>query len=268
MLHFIGAFFFNTMKTIIILHNDSEFDKEILTRWLNSFSELVGIIIIDESKDIVKKRIKFEIKRSGLLGFLDILLFRVFYKLKYFKSDNRYLKNIINEYKLKCDLPNIDLINTNSINDKKVKEFIDSKKVDIVLARCKQLIKKEIYSLPKIGTFVLHPGITPRYRNAYGLFWAIYNRDYDNVGTTLLKIDDGIDTGPIYEYLKHNWSLKTETINQMQINSVYLNLDKISEKLIQIYNEKAEIIIPEKAKYKLYGQIHFTKFLKIFLRRK
>lgn len=267
MLHLNGAFFFNKMKTIIILHNDSLFDKEILTRWLNSFSDLVGIIVINESKDIVKRRIKFEIKRSGIFGFFDILLFRIFYKLKYSKLDNDFLNNIINEYKTKFELPKIDFINTNSINDEKVKDFIESKKVDIVLARCKQLIKKDIYNLPKKGTYVLHPGITPKYRNAYGLFWAIYNKDYDNVGTTLLKIDDGIDTGPIYEYVKHNWNLETETINQMQINSVYLNLDNISEKLIQIYNEKAVVIIPEKSRYKLYGQIHFTKFLKVLLRK-
>ena len=40
-----------------------------------------------------------------------------------------------------------------------------------------------------LGTFVMHPGICPEYRNAHGCFWALANRDLARVGMTLLRAD-------------------------------------------------------------------------------
>ena len=45
---------------------------------------------------------------------------------------------------------------------------------------------------------MLHPGICPEYRNAHGCFWALAKRDLDRVGMTLLRVDPGVDTGPIF----------------------------------------------------------------------
>ena len=66
------------------------------------------------------------------------------------------------------------------------------------IARCKVILKPDIFALPRAGTFVLHPGICPEYRNAHGCFWALANRDLDRVGMTLLRVDAGVDTGPVY----------------------------------------------------------------------
>ena len=60
------------------------------------------------------------------------------------------------------------------------------------------ILKRTIFEIPRAGTFVLHPGICPEYRNAHGCFWALANRDLDRVGMTLLRVDAGIDTGPVY----------------------------------------------------------------------
>jgi methionyl-tRNA formyltransferase len=48
----------------------------------------------------------------------------------------------------------------------------------------------------------MHPGVCPEYRNAHGCFWAKASGDYDNVGMTLLRIDKGVDTGPIFGYFR------------------------------------------------------------------
>ena len=46
---------------------------------------------------------------------------------------------------------------------------------DLMIARCKTLLKENVFSIPTHGTFVMHPGICPEYRNAHGCFWAIAN---------------------------------------------------------------------------------------------
>ena len=50
------------------------------------------------------------------------------------------------------------------------------------------------------GHSSMHPGICPEYRNSHGCFWALARRDLDHVGATLLQIDEGSDTGPVYAY--------------------------------------------------------------------
>ena len=69
-----------------------------------------------------------------------------------------------------------------------------------MVARCKRILKERIFAVPRPGTYVLHPGICPEYRNAHGAFWALARRDLDKVGLTLLRIDKGVDTGPVYGY--------------------------------------------------------------------
>jgi methionyl-tRNA formyltransferase len=43
----------------------------------------------------------------------------------------------------------------------------------------------------------IHTGITPEYRSADPIFWALYHDELDKVGVTVHFIDRGIDTGPI-----------------------------------------------------------------------
>ncbi len=81
-------------------------------------------------------------------------------------------------------------------------EFLQAANCDIALACCKHILKPEIFEIPRQGTFVMHPGICPEYRNAHGCFWAMVNGDLSRVGMTLLKVDKGIDNrpgpGPLY----------------------------------------------------------------------
>ncbi len=55
--------------------------------------------------------------------------------------------------------------------------FIERLRPDIAIARCKVILKRAIFEVPRAGTFVLHPGICPEYRNAHGCFWALARRD-------------------------------------------------------------------------------------------
>jgi len=102
------------------------------------------------------------------------------------------------------------------------------------------LIKKDIFEIPPDGTFVLHPGICPEYRNAYGCFWALANNEPDKVGMTLLKIDSGIDTGPIYGYYSYPFDVRRDTPAVIHNRVVYDNLDALERKLKDIHDGKAE----------------------------
>jgi methionyl-tRNA formyltransferase len=94
------------------------------------------------------------------------------------------------------------------------------------------ILKPAIFSIARAGTFALHPGICPEYRNAHGCFWALANRDLDRVGMTLLRIDAGVDTGPVYLQASCAFDECRESHIVIQYRVVLENLDAIGRRLI------------------------------------
>lgn len=83
-----------------------------------------------------------------------------------------------------------------SINDPSVIDVLKQTQPDLVVVLGTSILKESV--LAASPCFVnLHVGITPMYRGAHGQFWAVLNRDFENIGTTLHFIDKGIDTGAI-----------------------------------------------------------------------
>src|SRR5262249_19220249 len=120
-------------------------------------------------------------------------------------------------------------------NTAEVRTFIADCRPDLAIARCKMLLRPEIFSIPRLGTFVLHPGICPEYRNAHGCFWALANRDLDLVGMTLLRIDEGIDTGPAYLQATYKFDERRESHVVIQYRVILENLDAIASALREIH---------------------------------
>ena len=67
---------------------------------------------------------------------------------------------------------------------------------------------------------MLHPGICPEYRNAHGCFWALARRDLERVGMTLLRVDPGIDTGPVFLHGTYDFDEVEESHAVIQYRAV------------------------------------------------
>jgi len=66
----------------------------------------------------------------------------------------------------------------------------------IVVAAFGQILRKEILDLPPYGCINVHASLLPRWRGAAPINAAILNGD-DVTGATIMRMDAGIDTGPI-----------------------------------------------------------------------
>lgn len=66
----------------------------------------------------------------------------------------------------------------------------------IIVAAYAQLIPEEILNLPKYGCLNLHASLLPKYRGSAIIQAAILNGDRES-GLTIIKMDKGLDTGPI-----------------------------------------------------------------------
>jgi len=157
-----------------------------------------------------------------------------------------------------CEVPEIVAAN---VNDDAVVAFLRKAKPDLVLARCKQLLKKKLIGIPKIGVFVLHPGICPEYRNAHGCFWALAARDLDRVGMTLLQIDAGVDTGPVYGYYRYPFDERRESHVVIQYRVVLENLDALATRFGEIVAGTAEPLDTSDRASASWGQRWFSRYL-------
>lgn len=66
----------------------------------------------------------------------------------------------------------------------------------IVVAAFGQILKQDVLDLPKLGCINVHASLLPRWRGAAPINAAILHGD-DKTGVTIMKMDAGLDTGPI-----------------------------------------------------------------------
>jgi methionyl-tRNA formyltransferase len=66
----------------------------------------------------------------------------------------------------------------------------------IVVAAFGQILKQDVLDLPKFGCINVHASLLPRWRGAAPINAAVFNGD-EETGITIMKMDAGLDTGPI-----------------------------------------------------------------------
>jgi methionyl-tRNA formyltransferase len=107
----------------------------------------------------------------------------------------------------------------------------------------------------------MHPGICPEYRNAHGCFWALVYGDAENVGMTLLRVDSGVDTGPVYGYYRCRYDQTRESHAVIQDRVVFDNLDELKDKFQEIFTGAARIIDTSGRDSRAWGQPRLTSYL-------
>ncbi len=251
------------MRTFLICHEDEALNRVALARWLASFSTLAGTIVLRDTRDQKQRRVKRELKRVGFWRLLDVLAFRLYYALFLASPDMQWERE--KQAELCRRYPEVPasspVLVSASPNTAECREFIRGAAPDLMIARCKFMLKDEIFSIPACGTFVMHPGICPEYRNSHGCFWALANADMERVGMTLLRIDRGVDTGPVFGYYHCDFDERRESHVVIQARTVFDNLDALREKLLDIFRGTAVPIDVTDRKSAAWGQPWLTKYL-------
>jgi folate-dependent phosphoribosylglycinamide formyltransferase PurN len=251
------------MKTVLICQADAPLARIGMARWLSSWSELAGVVVLEETRGRRWRRVQREVKRIGWLRMLDVVAYRAYQRLFLASADAAFCKVRLAELKarypeVRADLPTLTATSPNSAE---CVAFLESLGPDVIIASCKHILKPRVFKIAKTGTFALHPGICPEYRNAHGCFWALTNGDLENVGTTLLKIDEGVDTGPVYGYFRGSYDEVRETPQTIQWRMTYDHLEEIGARLREVHAGAARPIETEGRVSKEWGQPWLTKYV-------
>ncbi|HET6680180.1 MAG TPA: formyltransferase family protein [Gemmatimonadaceae bacterium] len=203
-----------------------------MARWLASFSTFTGSVVVHDPPSVKRRRVRYEWRRSGTLGLLDVLAFRAWYRFAgYAGRDRRWLDDRLAAIRRTYPAPDagIESCHVTSPNSGDAERFLRERRPDVVIALCKNILAPRIFEIPRAGTLVFHPGICPEYRNAHGCFWALARRDLTRVGMSVLRIDRGIDTGPVFGYFTADVDERTETHIVIQHRMTLDNLDAIRD---------------------------------------
>ena len=251
------------MRTLLICHEGAALDREGLARWLGSFSTLVGVVVVRETRTRMRKRIAREVRRVGIWRFADVLAFRAWYRIAHAADDRRWEAAQLASLRLRFAAdPQAPEIVVSSPNGADAEAFVRARQPDLVIARCKTLLKERVFAIPRLGTFVMHPGICPEYRNAHGCFWARATGDVGNVGMTLLRIDRGVDTGPVFGYFRvHSDSCESHVVTQHR--SVLEHLDAIRDRLRAIHAGTASPIDTAGRRSATWGQPWLSAYIRM-----
>ncbi len=227
--------------------------------------KLAGLLIIRSRRARRWRAVRRELRRVGPLGLLDVLAFRAYARLVHSRRDEEWQEAAIRQLRRRypSDINHVPRLMVSSPNSPAARAFLRGLAPDLAIARCKVLLEPDVFEIPKAGTYVLHPGICPEYRNAHGCFWALANRDLERVGMTLLRIDRGVDTGPVYLHGTCSYDERADSHIVIQHRAVVDNLDAIGQALHALgRGEKTAPINTAGRRSAAWGQPRLTHYLR------
>jgi methionyl-tRNA formyltransferase len=218
-------------KKIIFLASDCE-----SSRWVyNALQETIDIDAVILEQPVSRKELaKNRIKKTGILSVAGQVLFSaLIVPLLKIRSKTRR-ENLITAYHLNSDDFKPDKTQrVNSVNDEACMNAIRLLQPDIIVVNGTRIISKKILQSTHAIFVNMHVGITPWYRGSHGGYWALYNRDIENFGTSIHLIDTGVDTGAVIKqvFIKPD---KADNFATYPILQVAVGIGALKEALLDI----------------------------------
>lgn len=150
----------------------------------------------------------------------------------------------IKEFALKN---NLTVLQPDKFKDEIFIEQLKAIDADIFIVVAFKILPKEVYSLPKYGTFNLHGSLLPKYRGAAPIQWALINGD-TKTGLTTFFLKDKVDTGNMI--LKEEIDIDPEDdfgtlhdkMSTRGARLVQLSLDLIESVRVQQYEQQDDSV--------------------------
>ncbi|MCK4562135.1 MAG: methionyl-tRNA formyltransferase [Flavobacteriaceae bacterium] len=102
-------------------------------------------------------------------------------------------QSAVKEYALK---QNLNILQPTNLKNQDFLESLNALNVDLQIVVAFRMLPKQVWSMPKLGTFNLHASLLPDYRGAAPINWVVIIGE-TKTGVTTFFINEKIDTGGI-----------------------------------------------------------------------
>jgi methionyl-tRNA formyltransferase len=182
-------------KKIIFLASDCESSRWVYNALKKEFDFDAVIIEQPISK---KKLFKGRLKKIGFFKVAGQAMFSVLIIPLLRRKGAAQKAILIKEYGLEDDpFDSKRTHRVTSVNNEDCRQLLEQLQPGIVVVNGTRIISKKILACTNAVFINMHVGITPWYRGSHGGYWALYNNDVENFGTTIHIVDGGVDTGRI-----------------------------------------------------------------------
>jgi Formyl transferase len=269
------------MLRTAFIGNDNFYDRKIC-EWLSEHTELSLIIWTDKltwsynddgrRRERIKKRFLTRSKKLGKMRAADEFLYYILYRAFIGQGDLAKVKSAVKTINTqpKKDLSQIEQIRTDDIKSKDLLRSVEEANLDAMFAMCiDAYLPSNLIDTPRLGTFLWHEGITPDYRGVYSPFWALVNKDYDNLGYTLLRMNSKLDAGEVYVQGKaEDIDLVNDWHSYIGHKAVLDSLPKVESFLKDLNENKHRPIDRSNAKDGYYSYPTASSLIKLMVTRK
>jgi methionyl-tRNA formyltransferase len=110
------------------------------------------------------------------------------------KPQGRGLRMMSSAVKQVAESHHIPVVTPAKLRDPDLPALLAEFEADIFCVVAYKILPREIFTLPKLGSFNIHASLLPKYRGAAPINWAII-RGESATGITIFLLDDKVDTG-------------------------------------------------------------------------
>ncbi len=209
------------MKVKIVLISANEIRHRYFRRVISNFKNVNVKLCLAEKN---QTRQFYKIYNSGKYTSLE---------KKHFKRREISEKKYFNKFLKKIPEPsNLKIIDRGEFNyNKNIIEEINKIKPNLIVSFGCSLIKDPLLKKYKEKFLNIHLGLSPYYRGSATNFWPFVNNELQFVGVSFLRIDEGIDTGPIIHQIRPDFELG-DTIHDVG-NKLIMKMAKEIEQVIK-----------------------------------
>ncbi len=152
----------------------------------------------------------------------------------------------------------------------KSEEFIlDLKKydVDLYVVVAFKILPREIFAIPRYGSFNLHASLLPKFRGAAPIQWTLINGESET-GVTTFSLEDKVDTGNIYLQKKiailpeDNFGTLHDKLSLLGAEAVLETVSAIENGTFNMIKQSDELATPAPKVTKELIQIDWNKSAK------
>lgn len=133
---------------------------------------------------------------------------------------------------------NLKVLQPEKLKSSKFLTDLKNLNADLFIVVAFRMLPKEVWSIPKYGTFNIHASLLPQYRGAAPINWALINGE-KKTGVTSFLIDEKIDTGAILLY-KECVIGKNENVGELHDRLMLMGAELTIETCEGIFNKKIE----------------------------
>jgi methionyl-tRNA formyltransferase len=90
----------------------------------------------------------------------------------------------------------LPVLQPGSLKEPQFVEIVRDLKPDIIVVVAFRILPREVFTVPRLGSFNLHASLLPKYRGAAPINWAIINGERET-GVTTFLLQEKVDTGSV-----------------------------------------------------------------------